>query len=319
MLAALFLGAAAPGLASAADKFPARPVEIIVPYPAGGSADFVSRTVAEYMARTWGSPVIVQNKPGAAGQIGFSAIAKSKADGYTIGLVPATFLHLPLINDSLPFNVNKDFDYIAPAVEMPFVMTVSAKVPVRSMAELTAYARKNPNALSYASPGVGTSAHILGMMLTRDTGMQASHVPFQGESQMLPMLISGEVPLSFAVLVSQMPFIKSGQLVPLLITSPARSPSIPDVPTAAELGLPNLEYATWFGFMAPKGIPAEAMRALNEAIAAATRDPQVKAKLQQQGMSVKTQSPEEFRQFVMDYQEKVRKIVQENAGATPSK
>ncbi|MGD9946702.1 MAG: Bug family tripartite tricarboxylate transporter substrate binding protein [Burkholderiaceae bacterium] len=304
----------APAFASASSKFPTRSVEMIVPYPPGGSADFVTRLIAEQLSKGWGVPVIVQNRPGATGQIGFSAIAKAKPDGYTFGLVPAAFMHLAAINPSLPFDVLKDFSFITRVSEMPFVMTASSKFAPRSITEVVEFAKKSPGELSYGSFGAGSSAHVLGVMLTRETGIQATHVPFQGSAQMVPMEIAGEIKVSFDLIVSKLAFIKSGQLTPLFVTSAARNPSLPDTPTAAEVGLPNLEFETWFGFMGPKGIPPETMRALNAAIVAAARQPEVRAKLRQQGMAVRTETPEEFTRFVTDYKERIRRVVQENAG-----
>ncbi|MGE0796956.1 MAG: Bug family tripartite tricarboxylate transporter substrate binding protein [Lautropia sp.] len=303
----------APLEAAAADRFPSRSVELVVAYPAGGSADAVSRVIAEQLAKIWGSPVVVQNKPGAAGQLGFSAIANAKPDGYTIGLVPAAFMHLPAIKSSLPFDVLKDFDFITRVVEMPFAMVVSSKHPARSVAQFIELAKKRAAGQNYGTFGDGTSNHVLGVQFSRETGLKAANVSYPGAPPMLTDLIAGNIDFGFDLVVTSLPLIKDGRLAPLFVTSASRDETLPNTPTAAEVGLPGMQYATWFGFMAPRGVPADVLSALNKAIVAAANDSEVKAKLQQRGMAVKTESPEAFRSFVTDYKEQIRKIVQSSA------
>lgn len=297
--------------ASAAEKFPNRAIELMVPYTAGGSGDMVARLVARHMEGELGVPVVVQNRAGAAGQIGWTWLARAKPDGYSFGLVTASLAHLPALNDNLPFDVVKDFTYITRAVEMPFVMTSSAKFGSRSAAEVIDQARKRPGELAYGSFGVGSSPHILGAMLSKEAGLKLNHVPFKGASEMVQLQITGEIPIAFDLVVTQLPHIRSAQLKPLFVTAPKRVATLPDTPTAAEVGLPTLEFATWFGFAAPRGTPPEAVDVLNKAIASALRNPEIVAKLRQGGMEPMSESPESFRRFAVDYKERIRKVLAE--------
>lgn len=292
-----------------AQTFPQKPVRLIVPFPPGGSADFLGRTLADKMSAHWGRQVVVENRPGGSTLIGLGAVARAEPDGYTIGMNTAGLIVQPSIRKSMPFNVMEDFAFITRISEAPFFLTVPADLPVKSASELVAYAKANPGKLNFGSFGIGSTPHILGETLVLSVGAPMTHVPFKGTGDLIAAHLSGQIHVNFDVMQPLLPHIQQGRLRPLLVTSARRSKVLPDVPTAAEAGLPDLNMPTWFGLLAPRQTPPEVVAALNKAVVAALQQPDVAALLEKQGMTVVGDSPESYRAYAAAAMEQVRKVV----------
>lgn len=279
-------------------RYPSRPVTFIVPFPAGGSADAISRGLAENLSARWGQPVVVVNRPGGGTLIGLSAIASAPADGYTIGMNSISHVVQPAVRAKMPFDPVDGFSYVSKVLEAPFVLTTNASLPIRSVSELTTYMRDNPGKSNYASFGIGSAGHIFFEMLLQHTGARATHVPYKGTGEATMGQLNGDAPFMFDMIVSPMPHIEAGKLRPLMVTTAVRSKQLPDVPTSKELGMPELEMPTWFGVVGPRGLPADVQRELNAAVVAALRHPALVAVIEKSGLTPAPSTPEAFRSFV---------------------
>ena len=257
------LAAGAAHASEASAPYPARPIQLVVPYPPGGSADVLARTLGDYLGRAMKQSIIVSNKPGAGTAIGARAVAQSPADGYTlmIGTVSSHAMN-PALSRSVGYDPVKDFTAIAPLATIPFVLLVHPKLEVRSMAEVIDVARKRSGALNYASAGNGTSNHLAGELFNAATGLRVGHVPYKGSAPALNALLAGEVELMFDLIATAATQVKAGKANALVITTKRRSPLLPDVSSVDEVGLPTLELSAWFGLFAPAGIPADARESL---------------------------------------------------------
>src|SRR5438552_13835540 len=242
---------------ASAQTYPTRPIRLVVPFPAGGTTDILAREVGQRLSMTLGQPVVIDNRPGAAGNIGADLVAKSAPDGYTL-LMGTVGTHA--INASLyakmPYDHVKDFAPIILVAGVPNVLVVNPSLPVNSVQELIAYAKANPGKLNFASSGPGTSIHLSGELFKVMAGVQMTHVPYKGSAPALQDLLGGQVQLMFDNLPPSLPHIKAGKLRALAVTSVARSPALPDVPTIAESGLPGFEASSWFGILVPAGTPS---------------------------------------------------------------
>jgi len=299
----------APAAHAQAPAFPERAVRLVVPFPPGGSADFLGRIVAERLATAWGKPVVVENRPGGSTLIGLGVVAKAEPDGYTLGLNTSGLLAQPAIRKTLPFDVLEDFAFITRLTEAPFLLTVPAGMQVKTVTELTAWGKANPGKLNFSSFGVGSTPHILGEILVMGTGVPMVHVPFKGTADMLAAHLGGQVQVNFDVLQPMLPHVRRGAIQPLLITAGRRSPELPEVPTAAEAGLPDLNMPTTFGVLAPRKVPPEIVRRLNQSLVQVLQVPEVAQALQKQGMSVVADTPEQFRSYAVATVQRVRNVV----------
>jgi len=282
---AMCVGAAAPS--AWAQSFPNRPIKLIAPYPAGGGVDAVARLIGERLATRLGQPIVVDNKPGAAATIGGDALAKSAPDGYTLMVGSITdYAIAPHVHKNLSFDVRKDF---APIVEMGYgtvILVVSADFPPRNVKELIALAKSKPGELSFASSGIGGLQHLNGEMFKQMAGIDLVHVPYKGTTQLLPDLLAGRVPMAIDSLPAHLPHIKSGKVRVLAVASATRAATLPDVPTMAEAGLPGYESATNYTLFAPAGTPKDIVALLNKETNAILQMPDVREKLQAQGIVI---------------------------------
>ncbi len=255
-------------LAPAQTPYPSKPIRIVVPFPAGGTTDILARAVAQRLTETLGQSVVVDNRPGAGGNIGAELVAKAAPDGYTL-LMGTVGTHA--INASLyakmPYDHVRDFAPIILVAGVPNVLVVNPALPVNSVQELIAYGKANPGKLNFASSGNGTSIHLSGELFKTMTGVQMAHVPYKGSSPALVDLMGGQVQLMFDNLPSALPQIKAGKLKALAVTSAQRSTALPDVPTVIESGLPGFEASSWFGLLAPAGTPKDIIAKLNGEVA----------------------------------------------------
>ena len=282
---AMCVGAAAPS--AWAQSYPNRPIKLIAPYPAGGGVDAVARLIGERLATRLGQPIVVDNKPGAAATIGGDALAKSAPDGYTLMVGSITdYAIAPHVHKNLSFDVRKDF---APIVEMGYgtvILVVSADFPPRNVKDLIALAKSKPGELSFASSGIGGLQHLNGEMFKQMAGIDLVHVPYKGTTQLLPDLLAGRVPMAIDSLPAHLPHIKSGKVRVLAVASATRAATLPDVPTMAEAGLPGYESATNYTLFAPAGTPRDIVALLNKETNAILQMPDVREKLQAQGIVI---------------------------------
>lgn len=277
------------GAALAQGAYPAKPIRFIVPWPPGGGTDILSRLVTNKLSEKLGWQIVVDNKPGAGGNIGLDAAAKATADGYTLVMGQTSNLAInPALYGKLPYDPIRDFVPITLVSSVPIVVTVGAKSPYASLKDLVAAAKAQPDQLVFASPGNGTVAHLSGELLQRVAGAKFIHVPYKGAAQAMPDLIGGRVHFYMSSLETAMPQIKGGNIRALTVTAAKRSPSLPDVPTTAELGYKGAEASTWFGVLAPAGTPAAVVTRVNQEIVKVLQLPDVKDKMVDGGGDVAT-------------------------------
>jgi tripartite-type tricarboxylate transporter receptor subunit TctC len=311
LLTAVITAIAAPfTFAQGAANYPTKPVRLVVPFPAGGTTDILARAVAQKLSEAWGQQVIVDNRPGAGGNIGSDLVAKSKPDGYTLlmGTVGTHAIN-PSLYKNMPYDHVKDFVPVILVAGVPNVLVVNPSLPVHSVPELIAYAKANPGKLNFASSGNGTSIHLSGELFKAMTGVEMTHVPYKGSAPALTDLIGGQVQLMFDNLPSSLPFIKAGKLRALAVTSGARAAALPDRPTLAESGLPGFEASSWFGVLAPTGTPRDIVAKLNGAIAGWLASPEAKEKLLAQGAIAAGGTPEDFARHIGAETSKWAKVV----------
>ena len=303
--------------ARADDAYPGKPVRIIVPYPAGGVADLLPRTVGEKLSQKWGQPVVVENKPGASGNIGMAEGARAAPDGYTIVLAPTGNLTVnQFLFSNLPFDAAKDFTPITVLATSPNVLVVHPSVPVKSFRELVAYAKTNPGKLNFASPGEGSGAHLAGELLNIEAGIKTTHSPYKGMAPAVTDLLGGQVQMMFAGISTVLQHIKSGKLVALAIASPKRNPQLPDVPTVDESGFPGFDVTSWYGLVTRAGTPPAIVRKIYTDSVEALRGDDVRAKLRTLGLEPLGNSPEEFEKMIAAESRKWSDIVRK-AGIKP--
>jgi tripartite-type tricarboxylate transporter receptor subunit TctC len=283
-----------------AQVYPSRPVRLIVPFPAGGSADLIGRTLAKKMSEGLGQQVLVENRAGAGGTIGAGAVAKSPADGYTLGLgTVSTLAMAPVVRANPPYDSLAAFAPVSLVASAPFILVVNASVPAGSLAELVALAKSKPGGLNFASIGDGTLQHFTGESFKSLAGIDIVHVPYKGVAPALVDLLAGQVQIGFDILASfQLQNLQSGRLRALAVLGPARVAQLPSVPTAAEAGLPGLAATAWFGLIAPKGAPAEALARLNAEVRKAVASAELREAIATQGLEPAADSPEEFAELI---------------------
>jgi len=284
--------------AAHAQPFPSKPVKVVVPYPAGGVVDVIARAIGERLTQTLGQPVVVENRTGAASNIGTEAVARSPADGYTLVLAsPAHTVNISLY-PKLSWHPIKSFAPVAMVGVIPNVIVVHPSVPVKSLKEFVAYAKSKPGQLNYASAGSGSSVHLAAEMLKQMAGIFVLHIPYGGQPGAVTAIIAGDVqmmPLTMALAKAR---IESGQMRGLAVTTPTRSPAMPDLPTVAESGYPGFDVSTWFAYLAPAGTPADVVTKLNTEINAAMKQPDVAKRLQNIGAELKSGSPQDLQKFL---------------------
>jgi tripartite-type tricarboxylate transporter receptor subunit TctC len=277
-----------------AQPYPSKPVRIIAPAPAGGNADAVARTIADRLSTALGQPFVVDNRPGAAGNIGAEMAVSAPADGYTlVEIITANAINATLY-PNLTFDLSRDFVPVGLAATLPLILVVHPSVPVHSVQELIAYAKKNPGKLNYASAGSGTGGHVAGELFKSMAGLDVQHVPYKGATPAVTDLLGGRVDFFFDGMPSALPHVQAGKLRVLAITTKTRSATIPNVPTVAEAGLPGFEVSLWLGFMAPAGTPADIVDKLNKEINSAVASAAVRERFSKLGLEPLSGTPQEF-------------------------
>lgn len=278
-----------------AAAYPTRPIRLVAPFPPGGPVDLLARLVGEKLQARWGQPVLVENKPGAGGNIGIKAVADAAADGYTLLVVPAgnITINATLMTD-LPFNWERDFVAVTKIATAPNILAVHPAVKAATLQELIALARTQPGKLSYGSPGIGSGLHLAGELFRREAGIDILHVPYKGTTQAMNDLMGGQLAMMFGAMPTLLPQVRAGKLRALAVTSAQRAPVAPDLPTLAEAGLKGFDVSSWYGVMAPAATPRELIARLQAEIALIVALPEVKAGLEAQGLYPVASRPDVF-------------------------
>jgi tripartite-type tricarboxylate transporter receptor subunit TctC len=299
-------------LHASAQQYPTKPVRIIVPVAAAGNVDIVARTFAQRFSESFGHQVIVDNRPGASSLVGTQIVAKSPPDGYTLLAMANTFASAPGIVTNPGYDPVKDFFGVTQTCRIPMVLVVNPALPVHSVKELIALAKKQPGELSYATSGSGSTGHIAGEMFSRQAGIKMLHVPYKGNAQSLVDLIGGQVMVMFDQISTSTPHIRANKIRPLAVTTRTRAPIFPNVPTVDEAGLRGFEDVTFNGLMAPAGTPAAILNRLHAEVAKGVKLPEVRKRFDDQGIElVASATPEAFTEYIKAEVAKYAKLAKE--------
>lgn len=301
--------AATPWLATAQEAWPSKPIRFIVPYLPGGTTDLVARTTGEFVGKKLGQAVVIDNRPGAGGNVGMDVVAKAAPDGYTIGFGAISTNALNAhVYKHMAFDPRKDFTAVSMLGYSTIVLTVAPqKVPAQNIKEFMAYAKANPG-LSYGTPGAGTSMHLSGVMFALMTHTELTHVPYKGSNPAINDMLGGHLPMMFDNLPASLSHIQSGKLRALAVAGKSRSSALPDVPTLAESGLKGYGVDPWFGVYGPAGMDPRLTQRLAQAFNEALNDPEVKAKLIKSGFTPEGSSPEDFAKLTASEYERLGKV-----------
>ena len=306
-----------PALAAAQD-FPGKSIRLIVPFPPGGPNDIIARIVGQRMSELTKQPVVIDNRAGQAGVLGTDAVAKANPDGYTIGIVSASSLVINPTMEKVPYDVARDLAPVTLVVTVPEMLVVASNIPAKNMAELVALAKAQPGKFNFASAGVGGLPHLAGELFKLTAKIDIVHVPYRGAAPAINDLLGQQVQMTFLDLPVLLPHIKAGTLRPIALGARQRAPTAPDVPTTAEVGMPDLLIENWYGMIAPAKTPDHIVAALNRIANEAMADPAVKQRLADQGLTVAGDTPEHFRGFIASEIKKWAKVISD-AGVTIEK
>jgi tripartite-type tricarboxylate transporter receptor subunit TctC len=301
-----------PHPAPAADSYPTRPIRIVDAFPPGGPSDLVARSINQKLSESLGQTVIVDNRGGAGGVLGVDFVAKSAPDGYTLLIGPSGALTIqPTLNPKLPYNPQRDLVTITQLTNGPQVIAIHPSVPAKSVRELLALAKAKPGQLNYASGGAGTANHLAVEAMKLAGGVKIVHVPYKGTGPALTGVLTGEAQMIIASLLATLPHAKSGRLRALAVTTTARSNALPDVPTASESGLPKFETSSWHGMLAPAGTPRAIVTKLHAEFVKAITQPDVKERLNAQGLDVVASTPEQFDAHIRSETAKYARVIKQ--------
>jgi len=316
LLAGLFLLLAP--VAAAAQDFPAKPIRLIVPFPPGGPNDIIARVVGQKISELVKQPVIVDNRAGQGGVLGTDAVAKAAPDGYTIGIASAGALAISPSMEKVAYDTLKDLAPVTLVATVPEMLVVATDVPAKNMSELVALAKAKPGKLNFASSGPGSLPHLAGELFKLTAKIDIVHVPYRGAAPAVNDLLGQQVQMTFLDLPVILPQIKAGTLRAIALGGRERAPTAPDVPTTAEVGMPDLVIENWYGMVAPAGTPPAIVAKLNQVAAEAMTDATVKGKLADQGLTLVSDTPEQFRDFIAADIKKWAKVIQD-AGVETAK
>jgi tripartite-type tricarboxylate transporter receptor subunit TctC len=298
---------------AAAQAWPSKPIKIIVPYPPGGTSDILARAVGQKLQEQWGQAIVVENKPGATGNIGADFVAKSPPDGYTVLLADIGSLAIaPSVVATLPFDPVKDFAPVIMVAYSPHLLVVHPSVPAKDAKELVALAKAKPDSLNFAVSGIGGANHLAGIDFAQRAGIKWAYIPYKGGSQALTDMVGGQSQVMFNGMLATYPFVKDGKLKALAISSSRRFKAVPDIPTVAELGMPGFETGSWQGIVAPAATPPEIVRKYHATVTAILATPEMKERLDKAGAEVQPMSPEQFGGFIRAERDRWAKVVKES-------
>lgn len=283
-----------------AQSWPSRPIRVIVPFPAGGGIDTVARIIAPKMAESLGQPLVIENRVGAGGTVGTEVVARASADGHTLlGAFASHAMNATLYRD-LSYDTERAFAPISLIATVPNILVVHPSLPVKTVSDLIALARRRPGDINYASVGSGTPAHLSAELFNLMAGVKMTHVPYKGAPASIIGMITGEAQLTFTTVLIAMPHVKSGKLRAVAVTTRERSSSLPDVPTVNESGLKGYESVAWYGLLAPAGTPAPVIERLHAEVVRSTQTPEVRENLQRQGTDIVASTPARFAQVIRE-------------------
>jgi tripartite-type tricarboxylate transporter receptor subunit TctC len=293
-----------------ADTYPSHPVRILVGFAAGSTTDILGRLIGQWLSQRLGQQFVIENRPGAGGNVAAEEMIKSTPDGYTLYMVPPAVAANAALYPHLNYVFLRDATAVAGVVRVPNVAEVNPSLPVKTIPELIAYAKANPGKLSFESAGIGTASHLAGQLFNAMTGANLQHVPYRGDGPAMVDLIAGQIQVGFATMTASIGHIRSGQLRALAVTTLKRSDALPGVPTVAET-VPGFEASSWFGIAAPKGTPADIVEILNRETNAGLADPTIKTRLDDMGGMALTGSPADFGKLITDETEKWGKVIRD--------
>ena len=277
-----------------AQKFPERAIRFVVPFPPGGGNDILARALSPRMAELLGQPVVIDNRPGAGGNIGTELVAKAAPDGHTIIIASNQVTMNPWLYSKLPFDIEKDFAPVALAASVPMVLVVNPSVPAQNVRELIALAKREPGRLNHSTPGSGTPQHIAFEVFNHAAGVKVTHVPYKGTGPAIADLLGGQVQAAFGTMASVDQHVKAGKLRALAVATPKRSQAMPAVPTVDEAGLPGFDVSLWYSILAPAGTPRPIVARLSAEVEKALNSPENRQRLAQQGFEVSYLNPDEM-------------------------
>jgi tripartite-type tricarboxylate transporter receptor subunit TctC len=317
--AALFVSmcicAAVAAYAAAAERYPTRPVRIIVPLAAGGGMDSVTRGLAQTLGDAWGQTVVVDNRPGAGSQLGLEVLSSASADGYTLMMLSATTVIHPLLYGSR-YDILRDFAPVSQMTAQGYVLVVHPSIPAKSVAEFVQYLKQNPGKVNYASSGIGSPIHMTGELFQLATGTKMVHIPFKGLGAAYTDLVAGRVQSTFATVISSQPHVKAGRLRALAVTTPKRVPAMPDMPTLAEAGVPGVVVVNWYGLIAPHETPKALVERISADATKAIRAPENAKRLAAEGSEAVGTTPQAFAAHLRAESAQWAKVIKE-AGIRP--
>ena len=297
--------------AAVADVYPSKPVKLILPFPPGGGTDILGRLIGEQLAVRLGQPVVQENRGGAGGNLGAEAVARAAPDGYTLLLAAPTLAISPALYPKLAYDPLKDLAPIALVATVPNVMITHPSVPARTLQEFIALAKRRPGELNFGSGGAGTSNHLGGELFNMVAGVKLEHVPYKGVNLAMQDVLAGNVQLVFIGIPAAAPHIRAGKLRALAVVAPRRSSALPDVPTAAEAGLPGFEVTTWYGVLAPAGTPRAIIERLNTELARIMLAPELQPRLADMATDPRAGTPEEFGAYLREETAKWGKVIRD--------
>ncbi|WER47412.1 tripartite tricarboxylate transporter substrate binding protein [Cupriavidus sp. WKF15] len=305
------LGLAVAGTHARAEGYPAKPLVLVVPFPAGGAVDIIGRMVGKALGDRLGQPVVIENRAGAGTIVGASYVAKAAPNGYTLFISSgSTFTVNPAINASLPYDPIKSFEPVGLVARVPLVVLANRNVPANSLKDMVSLTKAAPDKYAYGSFGTGTTGHFAGEMLLEATGMKLQHIPYKGSAPAVADLIGGQIPFSVDTVAASLPHIRSGKIKPIAVTGATRATALPDVPTVAESGFPGFDADAWVALAAPRGLPADVRVRLDKAIAEVARDPDIQKKLLANGLEPAYATPERVSAMIDAELPRMRAIAQ---------
>ena len=294
-----------------AQAWPSRPVNLIVPFPAGGTTDVLARSLGQELARSLGQPVIVENRPGAGATLGADYVAKAKPDGYTLLMGAVHHTIATSVYKKLGYDFQKDLAPVSTVAVVPNVLVVNPQVPARSVQELLALARAEPGKLTYGSNGAGTGQHLIGAQFESMAHVQLLHVPYKGSGPLTTDLLGGQISMSFDTVTPVLPHIKAGKLRALAVTTARRSVALPDVPTMDEAGLKGFDMGTWFGVLVPRATPKEVVARLNADVVRIIRSPEFQKRMAEIGAEPVGNTPQQMAEQIKDDTERFARLVKD--------
>ena len=308
---ALTAAIVASAFVNAAEPYPAKVIRMIVPYSPGGTGDNIGRAVGAKVGELLGQQVIIDNRPGAGGNIGAEATVRAAPDGYTVVMAATSLASNPALQRRMPFDPLKDLVPVSGCCEVPMIVVVHPSLPMKNIKEFVAYAKAYPGKLTYASSGIGTSSHLAAELFRVQTGVDMLHAPYKTDALAMPDVLSGQVPVMFMFQTAALPQVRAGKLRALAVSTAQRSPFAPELPTVAEAGVPGYEFSGWFGIFAPAATPKEIVNKIAAASVKAVQSPDLRERLSQQGFMPVASGPEQFAAFFRGEVAKWARVVKE--------